>query len=220
METQTTDTPSSPSGLKERALRILNLRYGYPSFRGGQWEVMESILAGRDTLVLMPTGGGKSICFQIPALMKDGCCIVVSPLIALMNDQVAALTANGIPAAAINSLRSEADNQLAYRRAEEGELKLLYLSPERLLSDLDGIRRQIPVSFIAVDEAHCISQWGHDFRPVYTSLSAIKERWPELPVMALTATADRLTRDDISRALGLKDPYIYVGSLDRPNLSL
>lgn len=220
METQTTDTPSSPSGLKERALHLLNLRYGYPSFRGGQWEVMESILAGRDTLVLMPTGGGKSICFQIPALMKDGCCIVVSPLIALMNDQVAALTANGIPAAAINSLRSEADNQLAYRRAEEGELKLLYLSPERLLSDLDGIRRHIPVSFIAVDEAHCISQWGHDFRPVYTSLSAIKERWPELPVMALTATADRLTRDDISRALGLKDPYIYIGSFDRPNLSL
>ncbi|MDE6805865.1 MAG: RecQ family ATP-dependent DNA helicase, partial [Muribaculaceae bacterium] len=209
METQTTETPSSPSALQERALRLLNLRYGYPSFRAGQWEVMESILAGRDTVVLMPTGGGKSICFQIPALMKDGCCIVVSPLIALMNDQVAALTANGIPAAAINSLRSEADNQLAYRRAEEGELKLLYLSPERLLSDLDGIRRHIPVSFIAVDEAHCISQWGHDFRPVYTSLSAIKERWPELPVMALTATADRLTRDDISRALGLKEPYIY-----------
>lgn len=205
---------------KEAALETLSRYYGYSSFRKGQWEVMDSILAGRDTVVLMPMGGGKSLCFQIPALMSEGCCIVVSPLIALMNDQVASLQANGIPAAAINSNRPEPENQEIYAHAAAGRLKLLYLSPERLLTDIARIKAQIPVSFIAVDEAHCISQWGHDFRPVYTSLTQLKETWPTIPIMALTATADRLTRDDISRALGLTNPFMYVGSFDRPNLSL
>lgn len=202
------------------AVDILNRYYGYSSFREGQWEVIDSVLTGNDTVVLMPTGGGKSLCFQIPALMSPGCCIVVSPLIALMHDQVTALQANGIPSAAVNSNCPETENLEAYRRAAAGELKLLYLSPERLISDLERIKEQIKVSFIAVDEAHCISQWGHDFRPVYTSLAQLKETWPDTPVMALTATADRLTRDDIATALGLHDPFMYVGSFDRPNLSL
>ncbi|MBD5329039.1 MAG: DNA helicase RecQ [Bacteroides sp.] len=211
---------SNSHTLKDAGLETLSRYFGYSSFRPGQWEVIESIIGGRDTVVLMPTGGGKSLCFQIPALMSKGCCIVVSPLIALMNDQVTALQANGIPAAAVNSNRPETDNQEAYCRAASGELKLLYLSPERLLVDIVRIKEQIPVSFIAVDEAHCISQWGHDFRPVYTSLTLLKNIWPDIPVMALTATADRITRDDIARALGLENPFMYVGSFDRPNLSL
>lgn len=206
--------------LKKEALETLRRYYGYSTFRPGQWEVIENILRGHDTVVLMPTGGGKSLCFQLPALMAEGCCIVVSPLIALMNDQVTALVANGLPAGAVNSMNFESENKLTYERAVRGELKLLYISPERLISDIEAIKTHIKVSFVAVDEAHCISQWGHDFRPVYTSLTMIKESWPEIPVMALTATADRLTREDISKALSLKDPYMFVGSFDRPNLSL
>lgn len=213
-----TEIPSDE--LKREALEVLRMRYGYSSFRPGQWDVMENILRGHDTIVLMPTGGGKSMCFQLPALMCEGCCIVVSPLIALMNDQVAALRANGLPAAAINSLNYESDNLKSYEQAVAGELKLLYISPERLLADLDRIKALLKVSFFAVDEAHCISQWGHDFRPVYTSLSRIKELWPDIPMMALTATADRLTREDISKALMLDDPLMHIGSFDRPNLSL
>lgn len=207
--------------MQTTALQILKRSYGYDSFRPGQWEIIENTLSGRDTVVLMPTGGGKSICYQIPALMSDdGCCVVVSPLISLMNDQVTALTANGIPAAAVNSLQPDAANLRAYDDAGSGRLKLLYISPERLLTDLESILENIKVSLFAIDEAHCISQWGHDFRPVYKELGRVKDRWPDVPMMALTATADRLTRLDIADCLGLKDPFVYIGSFNRPNLSL
>lgn len=205
---------------KETALEALRQYYGFSDFRPGQWDAISAILEGRDSIVLMPTGGGKSICFQLPAMMSEGCCIIVSPLISLMNDQVAALQTNGFPAGAINSMRHENDNRATYEAAMRGELKMLYISPERLLSDIGWISNAIKISFIAVDEAHCISQWGHDFRPVYTDLIRIRQTWPDIPVMALTATADRLTRDDICRALGLNDPFKYIGSFDRPNLSL
>ena len=199
---------------------ILRRYYGYSSFRKGQEEIIASALEKRDSLVLMPTGGGKSLCFQIPALAMPGCAIVVSPLIALMNDQVAALKANGISAEAVHSNQDETVNRDNLYRASIGDVKLLYISPERLTAEFERIRGHIPVSLVAIDEAHCISQWGHDFRPVYTSLSVIKEAMPDVPVMALTATADRLTRADIAGALGLRDPFVWVGSFDRPNLSL
>jgi len=199
---------------------ILRKYYGYTSFRPGQWEIISHALDGDDTLVLMPTGGGKSLCFQIPALARPGCALVVSPLIALMDDQVAALRANGIAAAAIHSNQDERVNDENLCLASEGKMKLIYISPERLMADFDNICARLPLSLVAIDEAHCISQWGHDFRPVYTSLKAIKERLPEVPVMALTATADRLTRDDIAKALGLHEPFLWIGSFDRPNISL
>lgn len=199
---------------------ILRRYYGYTSFRPGQWEVIAHTLDGRDTLVLMPTGGGKSLCYQVPALAKPGCALVVSPLISLMDDQVAALRANGIPAAAVHSNQEEHDNDENLFRAMKGELKLIYISPERLMADFDNICSRLPLSLVAIDEAHCISQWGHDFRPVYTSLKAIKEKLPDVPVMALTATADRLTRNDIADALSLRNPFAWIGSFDRPNISL
>ncbi|MDE5883036.1 MAG: DNA helicase RecQ [Muribaculaceae bacterium] len=202
------------------AEETLKKYYGYSSFRPGQKEIIEQVSSGRDALVLMPTGGGKSLCYQIPALMLPGCAIVVSPLIALMNDQVEALCANGIPAAAIHSNRDEYTNRELLYDASQGRLKLLYISPERLMLELDHIVERLPISLIAIDEAHCISQWGHDFRPVYTQLSVLKQRFPNVPVMALTATADRLTREDIARALGLNNPFTYIGSFDRPNISL
>ena len=206
--------------MKDDALKILKKYYGYDSFRPGQWEIVDNVLAGHDTLVLMPTGGGKSLCYQIPSLMLPGVTLVVSPLIALMIDQVSALNANGIPAAAVHSNQEEALNRDILNRACQGKFRLVYISPERLMSDLDNIITHLPLSLVAIDEAHCISQWGHDFRPVYLSLKAIKEKLPEIPVMALTATADRLTRSDIAEALGLRDPFAWIGSFDRPNISL
>ena len=202
------------------ALGLLKKFYGYNSFRPGQMEIIDAVTTGRDAVVLMPTGGGKSLCYQIPALMMEGCAVVVSPLIALMEDQTAALVANGIPAAAIHSNRDEASNREAIEAAARGRMKLLYVSPERLLADIDTWVSHVRISLFAIDEAHCISQWGHDFRPVYTSLNVIKRRFPQLPVMALTATADRLTRDDITSQLGLRDPLRWTGSFNRPNLSL
>lgn len=206
--------------IREQAAGLLKRFYGYDRFRPGQAEVIEAVASGRDALVLMPTGGGKSICYQIPALMSAGCAVVVSPLIALMEDQTAALVANGIPAAAIHSNRPEDENRAIVEAAFAGKIKLLYISPERLLSDMDLWLGRMDVSLFAIDEAHCISQWGHDFRPTYTKLSIIKQRFPSTPMMALTATADRLTRDDIATQLGLREPLRWTGSFARPNLSL
>ncbi len=207
--------------IKERAVALLRRFYGYSEFRPLQLDIITTAACGRDCVVLMPTGGGKSICYQIPALLADGgVTVVVSPLIALMKDQVTALTANGIPAAAVNSMQTEAENHNILQQLFTGRIKILYISPERLLMEIDRWSRDLPISLIAIDEAHCISQWGHDFRPDYTRLSRLKELYPHVPVMALTATADRLTRDDIARQLCLREPATFIGSFDRPNISL
>lgn len=203
-----------------QAYTLLKKYFGYDTFRPLQLDVIKAILQGKDCLVLMPTGGGKSVCFQIPALVKDGTAIVVSPLLSLMKDQVDALVSNGIPAAALNSLQSEGENLNIKTQARSGKLRLLYISPERLLLELDTLISFLDVSLIAIDEAHCISQWGHDFRPEYNRLSVLKDKFPQIPVVALTATADKLTRSDIVTQLNLHDPEIFISSFDRPNLSL
>lgn len=206
--------------VQAHALALLKRFYGYTSFRPGQYEVIQTLVKGGDALVLMPTGGGKSLCYQIPALLAEcGCAVVVSPLIALMQDQTQALLANGIPAAAIHSNQPEADNRRILESAARGRIKLLYVSPERLVAELEGWKN-LEISLFAIDEAHCISQWGHDFRPDYAALECIKRLRPEVPMVALTATADRLTRDDIAGRLGLVNPYFYLSSFDRPNISL
>lgn len=202
------------------AIALLKKFYGYDSFRPGQLEVITAVANGRDAIVLMPTGGGKSLCYQMPALLCEGCAIVVSPLIALMDNQVESMIANGIPAAALHSNKNEAELRTINSKFAEGLLKLLYVSPERLLIDMPRWNGKVPISLFAIDEAHCISQWGHDFRPVYTELSSIRQLFPSTPIIALTATADRLTRDDIARQLRLHNPLKYTGSFDRPNISL
>jgi ATP-dependent DNA helicase RecQ len=204
---------------KQAILQALEKYYGYKSFRPLQQEAIESVLAGKDTLIILPTGGGKSICYQIPPIVQNGLCLVVSPLISLMKDQVNALTQNGIPAAFINSSLSAAENNNILNQAANGQLKLLYVSPEKLVNDM-GIFTDLPLTLIAIDEAHCVSQWGHDFRPEYTQLAILKDRFKNVPVMALTATADKVTRRDISSQLGMHEPEIMVGSFNRQNLSL
>ncbi|MCH4155417.1 MAG: DNA helicase RecQ [Muribaculaceae bacterium] len=206
--------------LRRQALALLKRFYGYTDFYPLQWEVIDCVMSGKDAVVLMPTGGGKSICYQIPALLSDGCAIVVSPLLSLMKDQVDALLANGVPAAAINSTNNDSVNHEILEQVYAGRIKLLYISPERLLSEMQSWASDMKISLIAIDEAHCISQWGHDFRPEYTQLSVLKDRFPSVPVMALTATADRLTRQDISKQLGIPEAQLFIDSFDRPNIEL
>ena len=205
------------------ALDLLRSVFGYGSFRGAQAEIVDHLVAGGDALVLMPTGGGKSLCYQIPALLRSGCAIVVSPLIALMQDQVDALLQAGVRAAFVNSSQDFETAAATERRLLAGELDLLYVAPERLLTErflglLDRLAAAKNIALFAIDEAHCVSQWGHDFRPEYIQLSALAHRYPAVPRIALTATADALTRSEIKSRLGLDAAPTFVASFDRPNI--
>ncbi|MBI3900439.1 MAG: DNA helicase RecQ [Gammaproteobacteria bacterium] len=205
--------------MDQRALKILNDVFGYPVFRGQQAEVVEQVSAGGDCLVLMPTGGGKSLCYQIPALLRDGIGVVVSPLIALMQDQVTALREVGVNAAFLNSTLDWREADRVERDVVDGKLDLLYVAPERLLTERClSLLDRAKVALFAIDEAHCVSQWGHDFRPEYIQLSVLHERWPSVPRIALTATADSATRAEIIKRLALDDARIFVSSFDRPNI--
>ncbi len=215
MTLATPDVITTPIAVRAQAL--LQQIYGYRQFRTGQLHVIEQALSGQDCLVIMPTGGGKSLCYQIPALLLPGLTIVISPLISLMKDQVDALRQSGVAAAALNSSLDREQSQQLFNAIHRREIKLLYVSPERLLS-LRAYLPQWQLSLIAVDEAHCISQWGHDFRPEYAQLDWLKQQYPQLPIMALTATADEATRQDIIQRLNLRQPYYHLASFDRPNI--
>lgn len=204
---------------KPTALSVLNSVFGYQSFRKGQEEVINAALNGQDALVVMATGNGKSLCYQIPALCFDGLTLVISPLISLMKDQVDQLQTNGIAADYLNSSQTPEQQQQVQAQLKEGRLKLLYVSPEKVMThSFFQLISHCQISFIAIDEAHCISQWGHDFRPEYTQLGGLKAAFPHAPIMALTATADFATRQDILTHLNLQNPHKYIGSFDRPNI--
>ncbi|HJV33936.1 RecQ family ATP-dependent DNA helicase, partial [Geomonas sp.] len=204
--------PASP-------IQILNEVFGYQSFRASQQEIVEQVISGGDAFVLMPTGGGKSLCYQIPALCLPGTALIVSPLISLMKDQVDALRENGVAAACYNSALGEAEARRVLAEFHAGELKLLYVAPERLLTDgfIERIKT-LPISLFAIDEAHCVSQWGHDFRPEYAELGMLRDIFPSIPMIALTATADSQTRSDILNRLRLGDAPCYIAGFDRPNI--
>ncbi|MBK8525430.1 MAG: DNA helicase RecQ [Betaproteobacteria bacterium] len=209
--------------MRPNALEILRTTFGYPAFRGSQEEIISHVSGGGDALVLMPTGGGKSLCYQIPALLRHGVGIVVSPLIALMQDQVDALLQAGVRAAFLNSTLDWPQVQEIERRLFSGDLDLLYIAPERLAGErsiglLDRLHEQNRIALFAIDEAHCVSQWGHDFRPEYLQLSAFHERYPTIPRIALTATADEATRNEILQRLGLGEARVFLSSFDRPNI--
>lgn len=203
----------------EQAKTVLQNVFGYQAFRQGQSEVIEAVLSGKDCLVIMTTGGGKSLCYQVPALCFEGLSLVISPLISLMKDQVDQLLANGVEAAYLNSAQTLEEQQLVEQRALSGQLKLLYLSPEKVMtSSFFQLVSHCKISLIAVDEAHCVSQWGHDFRPEYTLLGGLRKTFVGIPLVALTATADPTTRADIIQHLKLDNPHTYLGSFDRPNI--
>lgn len=202
-----------------KAKEVLHNVFGYQSFRQGQEEVIQAILSGQDCLVIMTTGGGKSLCYQVPALCLDGLTLVISPLISLMKDQVDQLLTNGVEAGYLNSTQSIEEQQYVEQKAISGQLKLLYISPEKAMgSHFYHFISHCKISLIAVDEAHCVSQWGHDFRPEYTLLGGLRKTFPNIPLVALTATADPTTRADIIQHLALNQPHTYLGSFDRPNI--
>jgi len=204
---------------KDTLYTLLKNHFGYDSFRDNQLEIIQDIISGKDALVIMPTGGGKSMCFQLPSLMLDGVTLVISPLIALMKDQVDSLRANGITAAYFNSSQVGTEQQEMLSLLKENKLKLLYVAPESI-QILQQYLKPGDISLIAIDEAHCISTWGHDFRPAYTKLAYLKESFPNANMIALTATADRATRADIKEQLSISHAQEYVASFDRPNLTL
>src|SRR5262245_32743015 len=213
------DAPLQTPADGRDALSVLHAVFGLPGFRGAQQEIVEHVVAGGSCLVLMPTGGGKSLCYQLPALMREGCGIVVSPLIALMRDQVAGLQEGGVKAAVLNSTLSWDEAQAIEHRLLAGDLDLLYVAPERLLTPRClGLLKRARLALFAIDEAHCVSQWGHDFRPEYIGLSALAEQFPDVPRIALTATADELTRNEIATRLSLDGAPRFIASFDRPNI--
>jgi len=211
--------PVVDQNIEDPASRVLSQVFGHVSFRGPQQTVIEHVIAGFDALVLMPTGGGKSLCYQVPALVLDGVAVVVSPLIALMRQQVEHLLRLGVPAASLDSSQSGQDNFETEQALLRGDVKILYVSPERLSGQrLPGLLDRVPLSLFAIDEAHCVSQWGHDFRPEYMTLSMLGRRWPDVPRLALTASATEATAQEIIARLGLPDARVFRTSFDRPNL--
>jgi ATP-dependent DNA helicase RecQ len=207
--------------MMNRAIEILKSVFGYSTFRPQQEAIIANILSGKDSIVLMPTGGGKSLCFQVPALLfGKGTTLVISPLISLMKDQVEALKSNGVEAAFFNSSQSEFERREILLKAQNSELKLLYMAPETIMNAMNGWLRSVSINLVAIDEAHCVSMWGHDFRPEYTQLHLLRDIWDNVPFIALTATADKATRKEIETKLGLIQPQTFLTSFDRPNLSL